>query len=270
MNNLVLCTGWRYDVSEITVFVESWKKYMSNYSSMIMVIEPYASAEKLKYLKQSQINVKFFTAADFIPSVINNTRYFKYLDILLEDCHYDRIFLCDVADVAFQGNIFEEIMPNNYDGIDLFVNKEDHRHNLTESYNRKWLINNYGLDIADMLSHKHILCSGTTLGNKERIVAYILELIAQRNLDHMIRAGGRPDEQAIYNYIFHNNLIQHTQLQNGIGVATLALCPSEDIQIDTVEDKVIVYNKIPSVIHQWNRIDQRSPYLARYYGQKYK
>jgi hypothetical protein len=265
--NLILCTAWGYEASQVAIFVESWKKHMRDYSNMTMVIEPFASNKKLNYLEKSGIDIRFYTAASFIPSSINNTRYFKYLDILLENKEHERVFLCDVFDVAFQGDIFKEIAAPKNSSTDLFVNKEDHRYNLTEKYNQAWLENNYGKEVAESLSKKCILCSGTTLGSKEMIKNYINKLIQQRDLAKMMRAGGEPDEQAVYNYIFHNNLIEHFQLDNGFGVGTLSLCPSEDLKL--IKEKVLVGNKTPSVIHQWNRTSNREPYLTSYYTNIY-
>ena len=122
-NNLIICTGWSYKTDLVAVFVESWKKYMPEVS-MIMLVEPDIKQDKLNYLLEAGVDVRFYTAGYFVPSAIHNTRYFKYLDILLEERgQYDRVFHCDVRDVAFQGNIFDEIPAPKDGSADLFVNE---------------------------------------------------------------------------------------------------------------------------------------------------
>lgn len=265
--NLILCTGWSYKVDLIAVFVESWKKYLANDSEMIMLVEPDIKQDKLNYLLESGVDVRFYTAGYFIPSAIHNTRYFKYLDILLEARgQYDRVFHCDVRDVAFQGNIFEEIQPGP-DQVDLFVNEEDPRANLGERFNKYILTTNYGEAVAKELEPNRILCSGTTLGSQEMMIQYIVTLMNQRDIKKMMEVGGIPDEQGPYNYLFHKNLIPNTKLENGIGVGTLCLCPPDDLKI--LEDgRVSVYGRIPSVIHQWDR-HNATPHLINHYSNLY-
>lgn len=262
MKNLILSTGWGYQTKLIKVFVESWKKYQSHNSKLIMLVEPYIVQDKVNYLLDSGVDVRFYTAGYFIPSAIHNTRYFKYLDILLEERgKYERVFLSDVRDVAFQGDIFTEIPKTD---VDLFVNEEDSRFDLGERFNKHILTENYGKQTAKELEPNRILCSGTTLGSQEEIINYIATLINQRDLKKMVQVGGAPDEQAIYNYIFYKNLLLHTKLENGVGVGTLCLVPSEDVKI--LEDgKIQVYDKIPSVIHQWDRHSN----LVNHYNELY-
>ena len=265
--NLILCTGWGYKVDLVAIFVESWKKYMADTTEMIMLVEPDVAQEKLNYLLEAGVDVRFYTAGYFIPSAIHNTRYFKYLDILLEARgEYDRVFHSDVRDVAFQGNIFDEVQPKPGQ-VDLFVNEEDPRANLTERFNRSILINNYGEAVANELATKRILCSGTTLASQEMMIKYIVTLMNQRDIKKMVEAGGIPDEQAPYNYLFHKDLIPNTKLANGIGVGTLCLCPPPDLKI-LDDGRVSVYGKIPSVIHQWDRHNQ-TPHLINHYSNLY-
>ena len=266
-NNLIICTGWSYKTDLVAVFVESWKKYMPDVS-MIMLVEPDIKQDKLNYLLEAGVDVRFYTAGYFVPSAIHNTRYFKYLDILLEERgQYDRVFHCDVRDVAFQGNIFDEIPAPTDGSADLFVNEEDKRANLTERFNKYILTSNYGEAVAKELENERILCSGTTLVSQEMMITYIVTLMNQRDIKKMMEVGGIPDEQGPYNYLFHKNLIPHTKLENGIGVGTLCLCPPDDLKI--LEDgRVSVYVKIPSVIHQWDR-HNAEPQLINHYSNLY-
>lgn len=265
--NLVLCTGWGYKVDLIAIFVESWKKYQSHNSNLIMLVEPDIKQDKLNYLLNNDVDVRFYTAGYFVPSAIHNTRYFKYLDILLEERgQYDRVFHCDVRDVAFQGDIFEEIKPGP-DQVDLFVNEEDPAANLGERFNKYILTTNYGEAVAKELEPNRILCSGTTLGSQEMMIQYIVTLMNQRDIKKMMEVGGIPDEQGPYNYIFHKNLIPHTKLENGTGVGTLCLVHPNQLKV-LDDGRVTVYGKLPSVIHQWDR-HNLTPHLINHYSDLY-
>jgi hypothetical protein len=171
-----------------------------------------------------------------------------------------------VRDVAFQGNIFEEIKPKAGEP-DLFVNQEDPRANCSERFNKYVLTSNYGEAVAKELENEKILCSGTTLGSQEDIIKYIVTLMNQRDIKKMMEVGGIPDEQGPYNYIFHKKLLSHIQLPNSIGVATLCLCPPEDLKI-LADGRVSVYGNIPSVIHQWDR-HNATPHLINHYSNLY-
>ena len=265
--NLILCTGWGYKVDLIAIFVESWKKYQKATADMIMLVEPDIKQDKLNYLLDSGVDVRFYTAGYFIPSAIHNTRYFKYLDILLEERgQYNRVFHCDVRDVAFQGDIFEEIQATP-DQVDLFVNEEDPEANLGERFNKYILTTNYGEAVAKELEPNRILCSGTTLGSQEMMIQYIVTLMNQRDIKKMMEVGGIPDEQGPYNYIFHKNLIPHTKLENGTGVGTLCLVHPNQLKV-LDDGRVSVYGQIPSVIHQWDRHNQ-IPHLINHYSNLY-
>jgi hypothetical protein len=265
--NLILCTGWGYKVDLIAIFVESWKKYQKATADMIMLVEPDIKQDKLNYLLEAGVDVRFYTAGYFIPSAIHNTRYFKYLDILLEERgQYNRVFHCDVRDVAFQGDIFEEIQAKPGQ-VDLFVNEEDPEANLGERFNKYILTTNYGEAVAKELEPNRILCSGTTLGSQEMMIQYIVTLMNQRDIKKMMEVGGIPDEQGPYNYIFHKNLIPHTKLENGTGVGTLCLVHPNQLKV-LDDGRVSVYGKLPSVIHQWDRHNQ-TPHLINHYSNLY-
>jgi len=266
-NNLIMGTAWGYKVDQIAVFVESWKKYMADKAELLLLVEPDVKQDKLNYLLEAGVDVRFYTAGYFVPSAIHNTRYFKYLDILLEARgQYDRIFHCDVRDVAIQGDIFAEV-PAPAEGADLFVNEEDPRANLGERFNKYILTSNYGEAVAKELEPNRILCSGTTLGSQEMMIQYIVTLMNQRDIKKMMEVGGIPDEQGPYNYLFHKNLIPHTKLENGIGVGTLCLCPPTDLKI-LDDGRVSVYGRIPSIIHQWDR-HNATPHLINHYSNLY-
>lgn len=259
--NLILATAFGYQISDLKSFVESWKKFCSN-AHLIMVVAPFTSEEIIVYLTKSNVDIRIFTAGHFIPSAIHNTRYFKYLDILIEQGSlFENIFLTDVRDVVFQGNIFESV---NISGLHCFL--EDSNHTvLGDNWNREVLIMNYGQEEASKLENCQIICSGTTLGTLSHVTQYIVTLINERDLNKMISVGGRPDEQALHNYILHTNKLSNIKHQNADGVATVGLTKADQIEIMD-NDIVKVYGKIPTVIHQYDRHINLTNHFRGMYG----
>jgi len=259
MENVIFGTAFNYKVEQIAPFVESWRKFTPN-TRLMMLIEPDCNQEKIDYLLSNDVDIKFFSAAYFIPSAIHNTRYFKYLDTLLEyRGYFDRVFLTDVRDVVFQGDIFAEITKP---GLHCFM--EDPAWTCDERFNKHILTTNYGEQVAREFADKRIICSGTTLGGAEEILQYIVALMNQRDLKKMMEVGGIPDEQACHNYIFHRDLLPHTKQENGDGVATICLTHPREIKI-LGDGRISVYGKTPAVIHQWDR----HPNLVEYYTKLY-
>jgi len=259
MENLILGTAWGYKFPQVAVFVESWKKYCSD-TRLILLVEPDIAPEKFEWMMEMGVDVRFFTAGYFIPSAIHNTRYFKYLDILLEERgNYGRVFLTDIRDVALQGNIFDEITAP---GLHCFM--EDPGWTCDERFNKYILTTNYGEAVAESFKDKRIICSGTTLGDYDDIIQYIVTLMNERDIKKMMEVGGIPDEQGPHNYIFHMDKLPHTKQENGDGVATI--CLTHPNQIKKLGDgRVSIYGKQPAVVHQWDR----HPDLVEYYNNYY-
>jgi len=260
--NLILGTAWGYHVDQIKVFIESWKKYCHD-TRLIMLVEPDVAPEKFEYLADNDVDIRFFTAGYFIPSAIHNTRYFKYLDILLEGRgYYDRVFLTDIRDVALQGNVFDEVGADANGDLHAFM--EDPDWTCDERFNKHILTSNYGEKVAAEFKDKRIICSGTTLGSADMITQYIVALMNERSLEKMVKAGGIPDEQAPHNYLFHKDKLPNTKHENADGVATICLTHPDQIKI-LPDGKVSVYGKTPAVIHQWDR----HPNLVEHYNKLY-
>ena len=194
------------------------------------------------------------------PSAIHNTRYFKYMDILMESRgFFNRVFLTDVRDVAFQGDIFAEI---DQPGLHCFM--EDPDWTCDERFNKYILTSNYGEEVAAEFADKRIICSGTTLGDADDVLNYIVALMNERDLEKMMKVGGIPDEQAPHNFIFHRDKLPHTKQENGDGVATI--CLTHPNQIKILDDgRVSIYGKTPAIVHQWDR----HPNLVDHYNKIY-
>ena len=263
--NIILGAACGYDHIDLGLFVETWKRYCPE-NEMWLVFDSNVSSTTINWMKERDVKCFFFTSSKFIPTQVNSSRYYKYLDILLENQSIiNRVFLTDTRDVFFQANIFDEIQES---GLHVFL--EDYRWVCGKQHsNSLWLKTNYGDEVLEELYDKNIICSGTTLGDADSIITYIKTLIQEYPLERMIEFYNTDTfttglDQAHHNYIFHNNLLPHTQHQNGEGVGTICLTPKEDVEI-LDDNRVRVYDKIPSVVHQYDRHPELANYLRRKY-----
>jgi hypothetical protein len=261
--DVILGASWNYTIDQLNIFVKSWKMYCED-TRLIMIMSPKTDNETIHWLCSHGVEIhvglenkeyQLFSAKTYSPSNIAYSRYFRYYEFLYENCeNVENVFLTDVRDVAFQGNIFELI---NDSALHCFI--EDQRYTIgTHSGNNNAMKIQYGKKIAKEFDHLPIICSGTTLGDYKSIMEYLLCIMNQRRLNtgvrkDMITVDCDGLDQAMHMYILHNNIISNTKHKNGDGVATMGIMNSEDITI-LPNKKVAVYNnKVAPVIHQWDR-----------------
>ena len=107
--NLVLGTAIGYGVPEISIFVKSFREY-TRIDEVMLVVDSSISIDVINFCIAHNIKYTPFEAYKFIPTHIQNSRYIKYLEILLDNImRYDKVFLSDVRDVVFQGDIFDDL-----------------------------------------------------------------------------------------------------------------------------------------------------------------
>jgi hypothetical protein len=263
--NIILGAACGYDHIDLRLFVETWKRYCPE-NEMWLVFDSNVSQTTINWMKERSVKCFFFTSSKFIPTQVNSSRYYKYLDILLENQSIiNRVFLTDTRDVIFQGNIFNEISES---GLHVFL--EDSGWTCgKQSLNNLWIKTSYGNKILEELYDKNIICSGTTLGDIDNVITYIKTLIQEYLLERMIEFYNDDTfttglDQGHHNYILHNNVLLHTQHQNGEGVGTLCLTSQENVKI-LDDNRIQVYDKIPSVVHQYDRHPEIATHLRKTY-----
>lgn len=267
--NVILGTAFGYSKDDLSlqVFIKSWKKYCQN-EKLYLVVSPNIDKETYNWFLSYGIKLFFFTEAHFIPTSINDTRFYKYIDILLEDNEIDNVFLTDTRDVFFQGNIFDKIDSN---GLHVFL--EDSRWTCgSQEFNAGIIKTLFGLETLFELFYSEIICSGTILGDKKSILKHLMIMISQRPLDKIIsdyNSGVKVSglDQGIHNFILHKNMISHIKHKNGEGVGTLAILPTSDIAVEET-GLISVYGKTPPIIHQWDRHKILCDHLSSLYGDK--
>ena len=219
--NLILSAAVGYNFEQVEFFVKSLRKHYEGDVCFIISEKDLELGARLQNCNCDIIKTKIH------KKKIQFKRYEIFLKYL-NNKNYSNILLCDSRDIYFQGNPFEF----NYNGsINFFL--EDFKIKNCP-YNSNWIIKTYGKKEFDQISDKTILCSGTVLGEGEKIKDY-LKLITkyisnfryQKKLKYFLTFRTDPEErgcdQGHANYLVHTSKINDINFySNGKGpIATV-------------------------------------------------
>ena len=249
--NLILTAAVGLNFKQVEFFIRSLRKV---YTDDICFIVGHNDHELKLELEKYDCTI--------IETHINKKKIqFKRYEIFskyLDGHQFNKVLLSDSRDVYFQENPFKF----NFNGpINFFL--EDHLIKNC-SYNSNWIIKTYGKSEFEKVSNKTILCSGTVLGNYEKIKEY-LNLIKvninkykyKKKLKYFITfrpdPEGRGCDQGHANYIIHNSKLNGTNLySNAKGPIATALYLKNII----FDNKYRLVNELGDpylVVHQYDK-----------------
>ena len=140
--NLVMGTAVGYNISQVKNFVLSFRKFNMT-DSIIMLVDKLTQDNLQEFFNSYYVTPVLFDAAAY-ATPCNNSRYTKYLEILVNNPQYKNVLISDTRDVVFQMNPFTDL-PEDY----LYCFEEDSNVSLWfEGCNRGWLIQIYGTEKA--------------------------------------------------------------------------------------------------------------------------
>ena len=120
--------------------------------------------------------------------------------------HFDRVMVCDLFDIAFQGNPFEFPMENNT----LYFVSE--RIPFKESkINQEWIKNDIGSFPNEWLD-KDIVNSGQIIGDIEPMLAFFYRYIQHINLTKNNYHQVTTPDQAVFNILIHSGELDKYQI----------------------------------------------------------
>lgn len=208
--NLVLAAAVGYKFEQIEFFIKSLRKF---YKDAIVFLISEADEELEKKLIQ-------YNCETIITKIDKKEIQFKRYSIFLEylkNREFENILLCDSRDIYFQSNPFDF----KYGGlINFFLEDKEIK---DCPYNSNWMLKTYGEDSYKRIANNIILCSGTVIGIKEKILEY-LNLITKyvsnykykKKFKYLITfrpdPEGRGCDQAHANYLVHNSKINEFEL----------------------------------------------------------
>jgi len=275
MRNLIMGTATGYSVAQLSPFVKSARGFHPDDDIALIVNMPLASDVEALFKEYGVISLSF-QASSLIPGPVQNVRYFRYADHILERAgEYADVFLADTRDLVFQGNVFQ-VDRESY----LYCFLEDVHFTIgTQHDNANWIRHVYSDQLLRELHDKRIICWGTVLGDATSIMRFLQKYQATINLLWLIQHFERNKDfghmvvmdQAIPTWIYYkSNDIGIEAKENGNIVGTLGLTvmhPDAIKNISQDADGILhVYGHRPAVIHQYDRNAQ----LQAFYSSKYQ
>jgi hypothetical protein len=168
---------------------------------------------------------------------------------------------------VFQGDIFEGL-PERF----LYFFSEDKSDSIRGNlFNAGWIGRNYGVELLDKIGKGLIYCSGTTLGDYESILQYLVSMLAQMDLEKIIalrdKPGDQGSDQGYHNYLFYCSDLNATGKVNGDIIATLGTTLIASPQLITFDgERYFLDTLCPKLLHQYDRNGDMDSYFRNKYN----
>ena len=249
--NLILSAAIGYKFNQVEFFIKSLRKFYQDSVTFLIGKEDEEIERELKKFGCETIKI------EISKKEIQFKRYEIFLNYL-KNKEFKNILLCDSRDIYFQANPFEY----NYKGqINFFLEDLPIR---DCPYNSNWILKTYGKNELEKIASKIILCSGTVLGQNEKIVEY-LNLITsnistfkyKKKLKYLLTLRpdpeGRGCDQGHANFLIHNSKINKFNLYpNSTGpVATILYL--KRINFDKKSYLINELGKPYLLVHQYDK-----------------
>ena len=261
MKNLVMGVATGYDWYKLEPFVTSFNRYNKN-ADLVLFVDNISDFTRDALIKN---NVELLPIpAEFKSALIVNVRWNIYKKFLDErGKNYRQVFVTDVRDLIFQGNIFATYENfSNYLGY--AVEEGAIRPVDKEPVDWIWIKNFFGENEANKLADKPAICCGTVIADVESMKKFSVEMykILQKS-----SAWG--DEQATMNYLVYEKLLPINKLikidtQSG-EILTLALTDNP-----AAKENFILRGDggVPAAVHQYDRHKNLAVFVNKIYRDK--
>jgi hypothetical protein len=244
---LVLGTAMGYGASQMDVFVRSLRRHHAGAATLLVASS--IADDAVALLDRHGIERVYFDSAARIPLELQVSRYLRYAELMRAHCAAgDRVLLTDVGDVLFQGDPF-----GGAPDAPLVLAMEDARATIGAcASNSFWIRNLFGEPGIAQLGNRRISCSGTTLGERDALLAYIDQLMALADPATMQRLTPyRGHDQGMHNALLHTGRLPGAHAsENGDWVLTLGHVPDDEIVVRAGAFHGPRGN-VPPIVHQY-------------------
>ena len=272
--NLILSSGTTIPVLKIYRFIRSARSACND--CYIIIFTDKTDDNDIKQLA-ILYDVLFLSYHEYSPENFKHLRtvllrFLIYYSYLLKN-QYDNIFICDLSDVLFQKNIFN----NMKKGIELYAFLESEELTIGGCHlHRQWFDECYNQNVLTTLFNKSRSCAGSTLGTYQGILLSLIFIFFSNYhsgimrylslMDARLREKSICNDQGVHNYLVY--LILN-------GTSTI-LIPHETGFVGSLGTSPWVYrnkyglvlnknNQVYSVIHQFYHSDQLKQQLNQEY-----
>jgi len=249
--NLVITAAYGFNIDQLELFLKSLRQFYFDDVCFFIGNEDNKIEEELK--KYNCICIK----NKIDKKDIQLKRYQLFYDFLKEK-NYENILCCDSRDIYFQTNPFEYQFNKK---INFF---QEDKIIKDCQYNSNWILKCYGKQNFDSIKNKTILCSGTVLGKKEKVLEY-LNLMNQHIINYKYKKsfkyfitlrrdpGGRGCDQGHANYIVNNDLINDKAFFSNSSGPVATVFYLKKIFFDKKFNLLNANNKPYSIVHQYDK-----------------
>lgn len=177
---------------------------------------------------------------------LQTLRYAHYLRYLRERAPAaDLVMIADLRDVVFQRDPFEEPV----DGLEVYLEDDSVRVG-HDAFNTRWLRDLLGSAGAERLRGARVSCSGTVVGTREAMLAYLHAMTAEGTRR---RRPMGPHDQALHNILLYGGRLPAVRaVPNGFG-RVLTLGKMTAVEVDRDGRVLNADGSLPAVVHQWDR-----------------
>lgn len=172
------------------------------------------------------------------------SRWYDYHRFLSLYPTFKSVFLSDVTDVFFQGNVFPQIEKNG-----LTVAKQPHTFNHS-NVDSIWMREAYGAKRLEELQGKTAICIGTIGGDLNSVLR-----LSHAMWSDFYAKPHRGIEQAIFNHLFYSNTFSKVFEKSNQDPFVLTISDPKDCANLNIDERGIHDGgSYPSVVHMYNRL----------------
>ena len=236
----------------IKIFIESLRKF--NKTCTIIVLMNTCPPEIKDLFNKNNVNCLLGFKENLMY-----TRFIKYLKIINRIKSFNKILLCDLNDVIFQGNPFDIKLDNNKLYCAQEISSYDDLSDSSTLLNLHWIRDAHKFNIGlkniykKKYKNKNVICAGTILGNRDAILSYLIwyekiqtKAVKLRNDQGLLN---------IYAYEYGDNRVIVERYQDG-KILTLDKINFENIRKDSNGFLINSKGEKYCIIHQIDRCGQ--------------
>lgn len=161
MKNLIVSVATNFNPVAIERFVLSFRQF-NILDKILLIINQEDVKKHSDFIKKYKTDIEWYVVDDtyLFNKYYVITERFKYISKILKNIDCDKVFMVDVRDVVFQGNIFELENLTFFKEADIIEN---------EPYNR-FVVNHVNPKAFQVIKHLPIINAGTIYGPKDKII----------------------------------------------------------------------------------------------------
>lgn len=247
MKNLVMSVATGYGWHDLEPFIISCKKHCPD-ADLVLFVDN-LSEFTLQHLNEENLKI-FPVPAELKNKLIVDARWEMYKNFLDNHDEYENIFVTDIRDVIFQGDIFKAY--DQHKNFLVYATEAELIKDDKGNNNQTWIRRLLGETEYQNIKDKQIICCGTVLGTRAEMDVLFVHMI-----EILKRSTAWGDEQAAMNYLVHNNLLPIENLIES-NVETGAIFTTGIIDNPKLSGDNVLRGdgNIPAVVHQYTEKPQ--------------